>query len=305
MVPDNDPLKRYAEVPHGKSSPAAYKQLLPRELIMAHLDEAHRQRVVQEHPFSWGMDYYSMELAAGEAHTVTVTRNLGFNKSIVQLEGLELEQPNISYHWQMGLTPVLDYYFLTPNTGLRSINETIKTLTNKEVLLYFYDPVVAFDVTPQCVTLKRENGQQYFVVLMHNPKTLADVVGMVHELGHIADEEKNGHIYDKMWENLQFNNDWNDAVDRYYRTIDSWGDRDATAEELAELNSNYYSSRGYKNHQAIIIQQELNTWQAARELIYKLDLAHVIDIESEDFNDFMWWSIKTRIPYPEEYEGRS
>ncbi|MBD3280541.1 hypothetical protein GF389_03390 [Candidatus Dojkabacteria bacterium] len=294
-----NPIKIYEDVPYGDSRPDTYTSPLDRKLAMDHLDPDTKRMVTQRHPFVWGMDYYSASLDGNGTHSVTVTNNLGFNRNLVSIEGLEgpnPDNPNVYYSWQSGLTRVLDYYFHTPEGGLNSILGTVRAITNKEVELYYYDPSKAQDESAKVAKLKRNNGQEYYAVFIHNPKTLGDIVAMVHELGHIVAGETQRDNYTQMYQDLQEDPDWISAVETFNNTVEAWGDEKPTAEQRSALYRTFYGSVGFRKKQDIEMIIEVDAWSAAIELIHQLGITHAVDPSSDDFTNYMWWAIKTRIP---------
>lgn len=295
----DNPLLVWKNVPYGNAEPSAY--FTERLNTTNGLRQPHQEImdiVSRKYPFKWGMDYWSTNLDSDGSISITISNNLGFNKDLTRVEGLEAEpgNPNMFHHWQRGLTRIVDYYIYSPTCGLQSVRDVMQRLTQREVEIYFFDPQEGKDVSPKAIKLNRRNGQEYFAVFVHNPCSRADVLHLLHEFGHVVAMVKTQQLYDNLAAELGADDDWISAAKEYDATMASWGNREPTPSELQKLYTRFYSSVGFAKRQDLGMIIEVDAWVETLELIKLFGLECALKFDSEELINYMWWAIKTRIP---------
>jgi hypothetical protein len=297
----SNPIEVWDAVAYGNESPEVFTRSL-KKVQLGDLPAAVANRVSQRHPDDVpGTEYHCAMLGNDVDASIAVTNDTGAKSGAVAIE-LFPGAPDVYYSWQRGLIEVQDYY-LSAKTGLCSIIELVQKITNKKVQMYFYDETIAAKENARVMKLRNREGEEYYTLFVHNPKTLGEVASLLHEFGHIITMETQGTYYQEIDEKFQSDPDWLTTSAYLEKIQQSWEGQKPTKQEEQQAEMGYYFSLGFLKRQDLEMAREVDAWSATIELIHNIGPLVYLDPHSDEFTNYMWWCIKTRIPRREYFEN--
>lgn len=232
----------------------------------------------------------------GDTNIVSVIGDNNNPDCVTHIEGLkgpDEENPTKSHSWQIGLRPVLDY-FIGKDDEILSIYNLLKNVTNKEVKIYCYSKEFSH-CSAQVALINKANGSKGYAVFLNEPKTLVDIISLLHEIGHIQDMETSQLSYEEEFAILMQDPDCIAAVKETDDILDSIDE--PTDEDIEKVDKKFYSSLGFRKIQSYKMQFEARAWSHAVDIINGNSLLRgIIKTSSKSFINDVIWSIKTRLP---------
>ena len=266
------------------------KPLVP---IVKDVDVKNLLKSVQlKHPYEIGMSYVINEITPGLI-CIIVIRYVDENRT-QYIEGLNNEDPNYIESWQKGLKSVMDYYIYSKSTGLVSILDKLKDLTEKEVLIFLYPQ--NSDESAICVDLIKNNGEKYYLICINPLNKMSDFIAFLHELGHvIAMEPEPGDYWDLTFGDLKNDSDVIKAEKELGYCFVTTRISGNSRLKIKKAYRKYYSGLGYKKKMDAEMIAEVDAWSCAIWLIGELGIGIFIDTSSDDFINYISYTILTRL----------
>lgn len=309
-------LSIYNNVPWGIDMPSSYTEEQPHAYNLSHISPESSGALRANHNRAFERSaFYSCSLPDGYAIAMAQKYPPRYNP-IMEIEGLigpEPGNPRVTYPWQTGLRKVLGCYIQTPDNSLVSVVDELKEYLyrvmkkdemeedfNIDVELYCYDSSRVPSQTALVFTLERRNNRRCYAVCIHTPKTLGDIAAMIHELGHVVAKESQKANYVNMSNVLTVDRDYTNATYEVRKSLYFLEQKKAvTPEERANALNTFFNSNGYRKLMGNEIIREIDAWSAAIEIIHKFGIERVTNPNSNDFTDYMWYCIKTRLTPPQ------
>ncbi len=296
-----DPYAFWRAIPFGTEGPSEFfTRSLGTTLRFDNVPEEAQSEILRKHPFKWGMDYYSNALPNTDLLSICVKNIPAHWSTVLKIPGLEVDpkDPNVWYVWQEGLTEVLGYYFYnTTNRQLTSIADIARRVTGKKVKFYFYGE--EYEKASQRFLKLLKPPDDYYAFILANPRSLRNIVGSAHELGHAACDEHNPDRFEQILQQTDYEEQaapFDSRLEAINATVMTDEDRNKAVDEY---NKDYEASPAYRTLMGVEMILEYETWKETLPIMEAAGLLPVFENHEEELLNYIFWAIKTRMAPPD------
>ena len=298
------PFSFWEKVPYGNSGkPEYFTKNLGRKLRAENWPDTLKDQIFKIHPFKWGMDYYSTNLPNSDLMTVTVVNIPSHSTHYLELPGLnENEQGTKTFFgWQEGMTEMLGYYFYdSKSQELISVQDFAKKKTGKRVRFFLYSDELEGKLSARVTKLTdKQQGDEYYAVCIANPSNLSDVLGLIHEIGHIELMEKSPSREDELTTRGNFKVDlerWEKKRQEIIQDpLTRRQDEDLLTEMLESFSQSFLKSDTYGKKMGAEMAYELDTWIVTLFLLDELGIRKVFERKPKELLEYIYSTIKSRM----------
>lgn len=238
------------------------------------------------------MDYFVSPVPGSDITVATIAKTpSGFGgHTPMFFPGLH-EKPNEFYDWQHGSTRVVDYLFFNGQSIVSLIHDCQAT---NRIETVFLDSGInqGYGVYPG---LKGSDGQPYHLLLLHNPRTLADILSALHEIAHIEVSEQQPDRQNQINTAGGFMSELDRLFSEYNKLVDLDVDESILRSQIREIAQTQAGQR----YQGAKMVYEMEVWLHAFFTIGRMGLNELFK-DADTLTDFIAWNIRSRMKFEEE-----